>query len=208
MNLLHLDFEVRSMLELSGKKSRGLHNYFLHESTKPLILGYKFPYDKEPRVWLPHEGPMSDELLDALRNPNQDLVAFNSGYERGALRHLLGIEVPADRFYDPQVSARYLSMPGSLDDVGQILGLPQELAKDKRGEQLIDLFSKPHKQKKKKGEPDVWYFNDWASHPKEFAEFVEYCKQDIRAEEEVLRRETLLQAFPLPPMERKIWVLD
>src|ERR1700676_2070886 len=122
MNLLHLDFEVRSMLELSGKKSRGLHNYFLHESTKPLILGYKFPYDKEPRVWLPHEGPMSDELLDALRNPNQDLVAFNSGYERGALRHLLGIEVPADRFYDPQVSARYLSMPGSLDDVGQILG--------------------------------------------------------------------------------------
>lgn len=208
IELGRLDFEARSFLELGGQKSVGLYNYATHPSTQILMLGYKLPKYAKPKLWLPHLGPMPQDLLERLHDQTALWSAFNSSYERYLLQHKLGIIVPAERFHDPQVSARYLSMPGNLEDVGRILGLPAEFEKDKRGGDLIDLFSKPHKNKKKRGEDVTYFFNDWDSHPKEFEEFGEYCLQDVIAEEEVARRETVLQAFPLPDSERKLWIFD
>ena len=209
MNLLRLDFEVRSEAELSGMLSVGLHNYATHPTTKPLLLAYKFS-GEDVELWQFHEHleRLPKRLEDAFADPNQMLSAFNSQFERYILQYQLGILVPAERFQDPQVSARYLSMPGSLEEVGQILGLPYELAKDKLGSQLIDLFCKPKKRSLGRGKGYTIYFNDWESHPKEFAKFGEYCKKDVIAEEEVARREQILQAFPLPLTERKLWILD
>lgn len=202
---LHADFETASEVELSGKTGVGLHNYCLHPSTRVLMLGYAFD-DGEPMLWEPHSGPMPADLLVALQNPDVEIMAFNSAFERYILQYKLNITIPASRFQDPQASARYLSLPASLDDVGMVLGLPKELRKDKRGEELIDLFSKPHTRSKKLG--GGTYFNNWESHPKEWEEFKSYCAQDIRAEREVARREYLLGAFPLPTRERKIWLFD
>lgn len=206
--LLRLDFEARSEAELGGKNSVGLYNYAIHSSTLVLMLGYKYPEEKDVRIWFPHLEPMPGELLARLNDQSQMLSAFNSSYERYMLQYKLGITIPAERFLDPQVGARYLSMPGDLEEVGKILGLPPELAKDKRGKELIELFSKPKKRSLGRGKGHVLYFNDWNSHPKEFEEFGEYCKQDVRAEEEVSRRENILQAFPLPNSEHQIWLFD
>lgn len=203
--VLHIDFETRSIPELSGKKGVGLHNYAIDPSTQVLMLGYAFD-EQWPSIWEPHLGSMPVDLIDALRDPAIELVAFNSQFERYILKYQLGLDIPAARFQDPQASARYLSLPASLEDVGMVLGLPKELRKDKRGEELIDLFCKPHKRSKKEG--DDLYFNNWSTHPKEWAEFIEYCKQDIRAEREVARRENLLEAFPLSTRERAIWLFD
>jgi DNA polymerase len=134
------------------------------------------------------------------------IIAFNSAFERYVFQYVLGIEIPAERFQDPQASARYLSLPANLEDVGMVLGLPMEMRKDKRGERLLDLFSYPHTRKKKDG--GGTYFNDWNTHPAEWAQLLEYCKQDVIAEQEVARRENLLGVFPLPDRERKIWLLD
>jgi DNA polymerase len=205
---LVLDFETASEAELTEV---GLHNYAIHHSTRALMLGHRLVKDLEDKVtpvelWEPHTGSMPNKVFAAIKDPAIDIVSFNSAFERYIFQYVLGIKITAERFQDPQASARYLSLPSNLDDVGMILGLPMELRKDKRGEELMNLFSFPHTRKKKDG--GGTYFNDWNSHPKEWIEYGEYCKQDCIAEQEVARREMLLGVFPLPKRERRIWLFD
>jgi hypothetical protein len=202
---LHLDFESRGTEELQGNTSVGLHNYWLHEKTEPLMLGYSYG-DDPVDLWQIHAMNMPSILRKGLEDPKQPLMAWNSPFERYGLKHKLGIDIPIDRWFDPQASARYLSLPGALDKVSNILGLSSDFAKQDRGKALIDLFSKPHKKKKKDG--GGLYFNDWITHPKEWREFCDYCKQDVVAEREIMRRLTLVKVFPLPELERKIWIFD
>src|SRR5579863_1033129 len=209
--ILHLDFETRSEVEIGGQSGVGLYNYATHSSTVVLMLAHAFD-DGVPMLWEPRLGSMPAILLEAIQNPDVEIAAFNSAFERHILKYKLGIDVPASRFQDPQASARYLSLPANLEDVGIVLGLPRELRKDKRGEELLDLFSFPKKRSKKelKANPGLTetYFNDWNSHPSEWVEFGNYAMQDVRAEREVARREHLLGAFPLPERERRIWLFD
>jgi len=202
------DFETRSEAEITEV---GLHNYAIHPSTRALFLGWRIVKDLEDRatpmeLWGPMSERMPAELLIAIEDPAVDIIAHNSAFERYIFKYVIGIEIPVERFQDTQASARYLSLPARLEDVGKVLGLPKELRKDKRGEQLMDLFSFPKSRKKKEG--GGIYFNDWNSHPKEWIEYGEYCKQDCVAEQEVARREMLLGVFPLPERERRIWIFD
>ncbi len=206
ISYLHVDFESRGTEELQGSESVGLHNYWLHPKTEPLILAYA--WDEQPKLWRIYQDPMPDDLRRGLEDPKQLLVAWNSTFERYGMKCKLGIDLAIERWSDPQASARYLSLPGALDKVGDILALPPEFQKDERGEKLIDLFSIPHKKRKKKGEPDVWFFNDWNSHSEEWEQFCNYCVRDVISEREIMRRLTLLKVFPLPERERKIWIFD
>lgn len=219
MKYLFADFESRGIVELQGKNSVGLYNYWAHPQTQALMFAYGLgdisltPLDmKIWRLWLGE--PMPHDLEDYLADERIPLVAFNSAFERLGLKKL-GHELPISRFEDPQVSARYLSLPPDLETVGDILGLPFNLAKQKRGAELIKLFSIPVIKKAKKptkknpeGVPGRIYFNDWNSHPTEWEEWCEYCKQDCVAEREILRREQLLGAFPMPELERRLWIFD
>lgn len=208
MNILRLDFETYSEVPLGGKESVGVWNYANHPSTQVLMMAFSMKKG-EVHLWQPHLLPtMPDGLEHALRDPSVTLSAFNSAFERYILQYVLGITIPASRFIDPQVGARYLSMPGDLDEVSDILGLPAHLAKDKRGDELIKLFCEPQAAKKKRGEAQTYYKADWNSHPEEWKAFREYCKQDVVAEEEVSRRMEMLEALPLPPFERRLWEFD
>jgi len=208
-NILHLDFETFSHAELSGKKkdSVGVWNYWHHPTTEILMLGYKLPGEDVVKIWEPHSGPVPEDLKVAISNSKITISAFNSTFERYGLEKL-GFIIPVERFIDPQAAARYLSMPGDLDEVSTILRLPPELAKDKRGEALIELFCKPQKLRKKRGAAQEYTRNTWETHPAEWEEFKKYCMQDVVAEEEVSRREEILEALPLPPFEQKVWVFD
>jgi len=206
------DFETASEVELTEV---GLYNYATHHTTRVLVFSYAFvnslsdkPIVKrwEPRFNTRMPASVPVDLYDALANPAITIIAFNSAFERYIFQYVLGIIIPAERFQDPQASARYLSLPGNLEDVGMVLGLPWEMRKDERGKEMLDLFSFPKKRKKKEG--GGIYFNDWNSHPKEWEVLGDYCDQDVRAELEVARREFLLGAFPLPERERAIWLFD
>lgn len=207
VSYLHTDFESRGTVELQGNESVGLHNYWTHPQTEPLMLSWSYA-DEPVELWQMHLGLMPDKLRKGLEDKNQMLAAFNSPFERYGFKYKIGIDIPIERWADPQASARYLSLPASLDKVGTVLNLPFNLAKDARGEALIDLFCYPHYTKKKRGEEPVMYWNDWNTHPSEWLEFCNYCRQDTVAERELMRRMTMLKAFPLPPFEREIWEFD
>src|SRR4051812_30975464 len=108
------DFETASEAEL---KEVGLYNYLIHPSTRVLMFSYAFvrTVNEKPDVkrWEPQGGqvqiPM--DLYKGLSDPNVDIIAFNSAFERGVFQHVLGAVIPAERFQDPQASARYLSLP-------------------------------------------------------------------------------------------------
>jgi DNA polymerase len=206
-SILHLDYESRSTQELGGSKSIGIWNYCYHKETEPLLLAWA--YDQEPvEVWeIIRDNPMPDKLRKGFNDSKQTLGAFNSTFERYVSKRL-GFDIPIERWEDAQPSARYLSLPGNLQDVSSILGLPVDLAKEKDGKRLLDMFSKPSKRKKKRGESVEYYYRNWITDPDEWLRFVEYCRQDVIAEREVMRREQLLGVWPLPLLERKIWIMD
>lgn len=147
--MLYLDFETRSLVELGGKNSVGLYNYATDPSTEWLMLAWAIG-EGEVNLWFPSE-PIPKQLKEALEDSRVEISAFNSAFERYILQHKLGITIPASRFQDPQASSRYLSLPANLEEVGEILGLPVELRKDKKGEDLINVFCKLSKEKRNEG---------------------------------------------------------
>lgn len=209
--ILKTDFETRSHVEIGGSSGVGLFNYMTHSSTAVLMQAYKLPGDTGPcrRIWYPHEGPMHKELEEALDDPNVLIEAFNSAFERYVLQFQLNKKIHPNRFVDPQVGGRYLCLPPDLASMCEILDVPPNLMKDPRGEELIQLFSVPVVERKSKKNPNPrTYFNDWSTHPVEWHAFGEYCKKDVDAEEELLRREELLEAWPMSDFERELWVFD
>lgn len=211
IQILKTDFETRSHVQIGGPSGVGLYNYFTHPSTAVLMQAYKLPGDTGlcSRLWQPHEGPMHEELNAALDDPSVLIEAFNSAFERYCLQYQLGKKIHPSRFIDPQVGGRYLCLPPDLASMCDILDVPDYLKKDPRGEALIDLFSVPVVERKTKKNPNPrTYFNDWSTHPAEWFAFGQYCMRDVDSEEEVLRREIGLEAWPMSDFERELWVWD
>ena len=157
-------------------------------------------------IWCPHKENMPYNLRAALEDRKNTKVAWNAGFEHGVLSQLLGIEVPWDDFLDPMVWARHMSLPGKLEDCGTALNLPEDQAKMKEGKRLIQFFCSPYREG-----GEVWLFgvappefHDWDTHPREWAVFEDYCKQDVEAERNILD----IIPTPLPQREQELWVLD
>src|SRR5271157_5225118 len=116
-NVLYLDFETASVSDL---ETVGLDNYASDPTTRVLLCAYTFG-DRAPKLWQPHLGPIPSELEDALLDPLCQVWAWNSSFERVISKKILGIERPIDEWKDPMIIARSLSLPGSLDEAGEIL---------------------------------------------------------------------------------------
>lgn len=192
----------------------GLDNYSRHESTQILMLAWAFDHE-DVDIWFPHLGPPPERLVKGMRNPKIKKVAWSASFEHNITKHKLGRQyptadgqhwfVPLNEWRDPIVLAHNLSLPGYLEDVANILKMEQR--KDQRGDELKKMFCGPVS---KGGEQTLFgiappLFRDWESRPKEWAEFAEYCKQDVRAERDLWYR---MLKVPLPERDWDGWVLD
>ena len=200
-NFLFLDFETYSLADLTVI---GLDNYAHHPSTGVSMLAWALD-DEEPAVWLPHLGPMPDCLLELIHNPSITIIAWNAQFEHAILTHILKIDLPVARFRDPIVLAHNLSLPGKLEKVARILNMPNQ--KDPRGDELKDMFCMPVS---KGGEMTLFgiappLFRNHISHPREFTEYIEYCKQDVRAERDLWYK---LSKIGFPEADWQGWLLD
>src|SRR5271155_902408 len=200
---LFVDFETASEVDL---ESVGLANYASHRSTRVLMLSYAID-NGEVELWEPHKSPrLPKDLADALIDPSIFKVAWNAPFEIEIFSKNLHIDIPMEFWIDAQVQARYLSLPGGLDKVGKILGLPED-EKKKYGTKLINMFCFPSSMG---GEETLFglsepVFKDWNTHPREWEEFCEYCKGDVVAERTLFYR---MNSLPIPETEQRVWYLD
>lgn len=199
--ILWLDFETASEIDL---ELAGTWKYCQHKSTKILMLGYAFG-EGEEKIWCPHEGPVPEDLKESLLNPFQILAAWHSQFERLILKFVLGIETEIDQWVDPMVICRGLSLPGSLEKVGDILEVAEK--KDSNGKRLLEMFSFPLTPS---GTVTLFgveeaFFRNHETNPREFEELKKYCLQDIRSERSIYN---LVKKFDLPASEWEYWRVD
>jgi DNA polymerase len=172
------------------------------------MLAYAFD-DGPVCVWCPHLGPMPDELAAALVDPEVIKSSWNVNFEFNILTSKLGLKLDIAQWFDPAAHARALGYPANLADCGDVLKIDTAHEKSANGKALIKLFSEPTKAKKptKKNPAGVSsVFNNWETHPTEWAEFVEYCRQDVIAERAI--GFSLNALCPFQPQERVVWVVD
>ena len=98
--------------------------------------------------------------------------------------------------------ARELGLPGSLEAVGEVIGLPEDKQKSKTGRALIRYFSIPCKPTKTNGQRTR---NLPAHDPVRWALYVEYNRQDVEAERAIRKK---LSRFPIYEREQPLWVHD
>ena len=139
------------------------------------------------------------QLKSALANPETTVVIHNSHFDRTVLRHALDIAIPVERIHDTMVQALSHGLPGKLEMLCAILGLPADKAKDKDGKRLIQLFCKPL------GKNRILRRATRETHPAEWARFKAYAASDIEAMREVMKRMPMIN---MTPAETALWHLD
>ena len=148
--------------------------YQYAEACEVMIVTYAFD-DGPVHVWDVTSGePMPDDLLYAIENA-LEIWAHNTPFDRNVLRFINFPEFDwtRERWRDTMVQAYEHSLPGALGKLAEALKFPTDQLKDKRGKTHIHLFCKPRPKTSKLRRATR------ETHPVEWAEFLEYAKQDI-----------------------------
>jgi len=191
MQTLYLDLETYSPVPIT----HGTHRYA--EEAEVLLVAIAVD-DKPTEVWDTQYRSTWKRSLQSLINAAERIVIHNSAFDRTVLRHV-GVDVPVEKIRDTMVQALAHSLPGSLGTLCDVLDVPTDKAKDKAGKKLIHLFTKPRPKNMKLRRADS------ASHPAEWAEFVEYARLDVDAMRDVYGR---LPNWNSSVGERQLWRID
>lgn len=186
---LHIDIETYSSVDLA---KYGVYRYV--ESPDFLILMAAWSLDGGPV----QVATTRDELrrIPHLLDPAAVKIAHNASFERVCFsafyNHRPGSYLDPEQYHDTMAVAAEYGYPKKLGPLAKALGGEQ---KDEAGTRLINFFCKPNR----KGERNLP-----EDHPEEWAEFVEYCRQDVVTLLDVDKR---LGDFPTET-ERAVYMTD
>jgi len=113
--------------------------------------------DDEVEVWDMAAGDgMPDALRAALADSNV-MVHSHESFDRIVLS-TAGYPIPTERWWDTAAQARAHSLPGGLEKLCKILGVPTAQSKMPGGKELVKFFTVPHKgQRREAGRyPEKW----------------------------------------------------
>lgn len=191
---LWIDTETFSTVPLKN----GVHAY----AEGADIMLFAWAMDDGPvQVWdLTAGEPVPPTLAAALMSPDTIVTAHNSHFDRTLLRHCLPeLCPPVERWRDTMVQAMAHGLPGALGALCEILGIPQDKAKDKDGKAFIQLFCKERPKNSKIRRATR------KTHPEEWRRFVAYAGRDIEAMREVHKR---LPSWNYRGAELDLWHRD
>ena len=196
-HLLFRDYETKSAADL---KSVGARKYAQHPSTDVWCCAYAID-DGPLQIWKSGD-PVPPEFVEAAKNSNWQVVAFNDAFERAIETHILGPRygwptIPIERHRCLQASALALALPASLAGVAGALGLAEE--KDEAGKRLMREMARPRRPSLDE-DPTRLY---WHDAPEQLARLYAYCKQDVATARALHARIGLL-----PDAEQAVWLLD
>ncbi len=189
MDDLVLDFETRSRVVL---KKAGAYRYAADPSTQVTIASYCIGQGPIKR-WRPYIGePVPHDLLFHITLGRR--VVAHGPFERIIWEHTLRPklqilpELRIERYSDLMVRAFACNLPGSLEMLGKVLGLP---LKDMTGHALMMKLSKPKKD------------GTWHEDPADMLRQEEYCDSDVNSE-----RHANMVLPELTQDELELWQID
>jgi DNA polymerase len=191
---LVIDFETRSCVSL---KKAGAYRYAADLTTHVLVASYAI--GNEPiRRWYPDiEDKIPFDLEQFIIQGRR--VVSHGPFERiiwnNTLRrhHPHYPEIKIEQCSDLMVRAFACNLPGSLEQLAKVLGLPE---KDMAGHMIMMRLSKPRKITP---EGTIIWWDDEDG----YAKLYDYCDQDVLVERHVNN------VLPeLTPDEEKLWFID
>lgn len=180
VDTLELDWETFSTRDLT---TEGLDRYTADPAFQ-IMMGAWSINGSRVRHWDFNDGPPPRELVEALEDPYVIKWAFNAQFERVTARRARLAKTSRKNWRCTAVMAALAAFNGPLGEVGARLGLAEDQQKDKRGKQLIRMFTMPQQVAKKN--PHSRF--SVVTHPEEWQEFCEYNVQDVYAERAVRER--------------------
>ena len=180
MNLLFCDLETYSEINLAQAGS-----FRYAEDCEILLWGYAID-DAPAKVWdMTSQPTMPVDLATAfaeVQRGERMIVWHNGMMFDTVVLDAHGYHVPLEQIIDTMVIAYQHGLPGALGDLCDVLRMSKDVAKDKDGRRLVQLFCKP--------QPDCYKVRRHTSEtkPEDWAKFVNYCRLDVEAERELYRR--------------------
>ena len=206
MRTLAIDIETYSPQDLSKV---GVYKYA--EDCEIMLVAYAYNDEPVSIVDLAQGEQFPFNLVVDLSNPQVVKTAFNAAFELTILEKYLGKPLDSLQWQCTMVQAMSLGLPSSLEQVGKVLKLESDKRKLTTGKKLIEYFSKPRKSKAKKTQQmTLWGDETNRNLPQDnlekWADFKEYCKQDVEAERAIRKR--IAKYAGTTKMERFLWKLD
>lgn len=197
MKTLAIDLETFSDIDIAKS---GLYKYAEHSE----VLLFAYAYNDSPVrvVDLACGEGLPDTVLRDLTAPDVLKTAFNAAFEMHVLAHWLDLHPDPAQWLCTMVQSYTLGLPGSLKDVGRVLGLPEDKQKMTIGKRLIQYFCKPCRPTKANGGRTR---NRPSDAPDKWELFKTYNRQDVEAERAIRKK---VGRFNPTPTERKLWCLD
>lgn len=199
---IFLDYETKSEVNL---KSEGLDKYSNDLSTSVLMVTWC--EDKTDWYhWNIFKGPFPERLKRILQNREIKKRAFNAQFERVISQKVLGLDIGYNDWQCTMCHAYMLGFSGTLEQVGQQIGLPVDYQKKKEGGDLIKFFSIPVPEKERK-KNDLPMFRTPADNRQRFWDYCRYNVYDVVAEISISKRVDR-DSFPIPPSEWSLYAID
>lgn len=198
MAYLSIDIETRSSIEI-GKA--GLYRYAQSPDFGILLFAYQMDEGPVEIIDLAQGEEIPWQVVEALQDPGITKHAYNAAFEWYCL-NTAGYRTPLEQWRCTMAHSLYCGYPAGLDATGKAVGLPQDKQKLAAGKALIRYFCVPCKPTKNNGNR-TWNLPKHA--PEKWELFKGYCRQDVVAEHNILRR---LEQFPMPEEEERLWQMD
>ena len=195
---LSIDIETRSSVEI---RKAGLYRYAQSPDFEILLFAYQMDDAPVEIIDLAQGEKIPEWIVEALQSAGVIKHAYNAAFEWYCLNRA-GYRTSLNQWRCTMAHGLYCGYPGGLDAIGKAIGLPQDRQKLATGKALIRYFCVPCRPTKSNGNR-TWNLPKHA--PEKWQLFKEYCKQDVTAENSILRR---LDQYPVPAEEERLWQMD
>ena len=197
MKRMNIDIETYSEADLSKS---GVYKYVDAPGFEVLLFGYSADGGPAKVISLAEGEELPQEIREALLDDTVLKFAFNAQFERVCLGKYLGVHLAPDAWRCTMVASLYLGLPGSLAQVGAVLGV--EKKKSETGKDLIKFFSVPCKPTKTNGGRT----RNLPEHDREkWEQFITYNARDVETEMEIMDK---VARFPVPDFLWKQYTQD
>lgn len=197
MDTLAIDIETYSDVSLPDC---GVHRYAASEQFEILLFAYSLNDEPTQIIDLASGEKIPDKIMKYLMDDSVIKTAYNAAFERNCINRFFGLSLKPEGWRCTLVQASMLSLPLSLEGVGEALNLDKK--KMSEGKDLIRYFCMPCKPTKANGGRTR---NLPSDAPEKWELFKTYCIRDVDVEKQIRNK---LAKFPIPDREQKLYCMD